>query len=763
MLQPYDYIIRASIYGSYTSSDIQAYQTYVSGGGKLLLASEYLRPSSVDALADAFGVHFAGISRGDNRVDRFNPHRVTAGVTPLRYIAGSGITNYTGPIEILGYLSDATYLDLNDNGVQDSREPVGAPVLAATEYGAGRIVFYGDLNSLEGVPQPLIDNIFRWLGDLCSGTDDTDGDGLLDVWELCGYDADGDDIPDVDLPAMGADPLHKDIFVEIDAMENWGACGDGWCQGHSHRPKPAAITLVVDAFDDAPVSNPDGSTGIHLHIDDGPDAPLTWGNAATWGALSAADSLPDQEWLQPTDTVWDWSAFDTFKQTYFAPERRPIFHYALFVSNLGGDIARCTPGISRNDPAAEATFREGASDFAVSLGCYPALWAYLSGDGVGNVLQQAGTLMHQLGHNLGLPHGGDDFADREPNHLSVMNTAFQMQGLIKQEEAGYFDYARFANIPSLDETNLDETVGLNAGADLDDYGTRYYCWIHDWVPVRGIRVNHANAPIDWNCWDGPSDTNVVADINGDGVFATLSSWNEWDHLAYSGGYIGDTGNTTLSLPAQPAEAMDENPYAVYANSARPYDVVLRTRIPDAHNVVLLTVGNQGERPATIQLTYEVPDGLLDLAALPDTLNLEPDTDASFPLTITAPIADLSELATAVFSATIQQSPRVVDRTALQIHSGIRAWYTMKPSPAVSLSTVTFTDLSFGPVVAWAWDFGDGSSSADQHPMHTYAQPGKYTIILTVTGVDGEHSFSRTYTVPEQVTTPHSIYLPLTLR
>jgi hypothetical protein len=41
---------------------------------------------------------------------------------------------------------------------------------------------------------------------------DADGDALPDVWEEEGVDGDGDGDIDLDLPAMGADPLHKDIF-----------------------------------------------------------------------------------------------------------------------------------------------------------------------------------------------------------------------------------------------------------------------------------------------------------------------------------------------------------------------------------------------------------------------------------------------------------------------------------------------------------------------------------------------------------------------
>lgn len=48
----------------------------------------------------------------------------------------------------------------------------------------------------------------------------------------------------------------------------------------------------------------------------------------------------------------------------------------------------------------------------------------------------------------------------------------------------------------------------------------------------------------------------------------------------------------------------------------------------------------------------------------------------------------------------------------------------------------FTDDSRGEVQSWSWDFGDGKTSADQHPAHTYEAPGTYTVTLTVTGPGG---------------------------
>ncbi|MEO0471822.1 MAG: PKD domain-containing protein [Bacteroidota bacterium] len=52
--------------------------------------------------------------------------------------------------------------------------------------------------------------------------------------------------------------------------------------------------------------------------------------------------------------------------------------------------------------------------------------------------------------------------------------------------------------------------------------------------------------------------------------------------------------------------------------------------------------------------------------------------------------------------------------------------------------VSFTDTSIPDttLVSWIWDFGDGSSSVVQNPQHVYANPGVYTVSLTITNVLG---------------------------
>jgi len=57
-------------------------------------------------------------------------------------------------------------------------------------------------------------------------------------------------------------------------------------------------------------------------------------------------------------------------------------------------------------------------------------------------------------------------------------------------------------------------------------------------------------------------------------------------------------------------------------------------------------------------------------------------------------------------------------------------------------TVLFTDASTGDPTAWAWAFGDGTTSTEQNPIYTYLAAGTYTVSLRVTNEDGSNSTTK---------------------
>jgi PKD repeat protein len=163
LLSGYDIVIRANEYGSYSTAEIDAYHQFVSNGGQLLLLSEYKRPGEKDTLAESFGIQFVGVSSGGNVIDRVVTHPITQNVIKVNYGVGSGLINTPDNSTLLGFLSYGTYLDLNDNDVKDIGEPVGAAALGTMQHGSGTIVFLGDTNALESVPQPITENIYNFF------------------------------------------------------------------------------------------------------------------------------------------------------------------------------------------------------------------------------------------------------------------------------------------------------------------------------------------------------------------------------------------------------------------------------------------------------------------------------------------------------------------------------------------------------------------------------------------------------------------------
>lgn len=302
------------------------------------------------------------------------------------------------------------------------------------------------------------------------GTDphnpDTDGDGLEDGEEVYGTPA------GLDLAALGANPLRKDIFIEADWTED---AYDG-LPHHSHRPSAAAVSRIVQAFADAPVANPyGGAPGISLHIDYGQGGAFTGGNL-----------VPDS----PLFYTFDWG-FNDVKSKHFDPRRKGYFHYALFAHRYNSPS-------NGSSGVAEIL----GDDFMVTL-----WWRYDDHIAVAN------TIMHELGHNLGLRHGGFENVNRKPNYNSVMNYNHQFPGIDTDCDGrgdGVLDYSRGTN-PNLNENNLDERAGI-CGVPID--------WNANGVLESSIARNINCPPGEWR----PCGTQSGCDDSGCGVLRDHDDW-----------------------------------------------------------------------------------------------------------------------------------------------------------------------------------------------------------------------------------------------
>jgi FG-GAP repeat len=300
---------------------------------------------------------------------------------------------------------------------------------------------------------------------------DSDGDGLLDDWETNGIqytDGNGDEQHFM-LP--GADPLHKDLYIEIDSMVGLGF-------------DPAARTAVIAAFANAPndlVDNPDGLDGITIHLQ------------------------VDEEGLGVIPFPNNWVEFDSVKSTHFGTPAEQ--GNSPLLAAKARAYRYCIFGLSHGDDLSSGLAELPGNDFMVTMGMWP-----IPG---GTVAQQAGTFMHELGHTLNLGHGGvsdigaADHDNRKPNYYSVMSYTWQFP-VASYAHFWRLDYSHVA-LGALDESGLIEGNGIDAGNS--DLATILTLYGGGGEPPQ-LRWDAADGtPIDWN-GNGETDPDPVeVDIN----------------------------------------------------------------------------------------------------------------------------------------------------------------------------------------------------------------------------------------------------------
>ncbi len=340
-----------------------------------------------------------------------------------------------------------------------------------------------------------------WESILCTNPQnpDSDGDEILDGWELLGQPFSDGTV--LDLPGMGAHPCRPDVFVEVD-----------WNPGTPSHP--AAIQQTINEY---------RRHGIAVHVDT--------------GQMGGGSQIPYPNFKDATQSRDDNSS----------PYRAWAFHYALSTEYCPDNKKSCG---SYADSGSNITIRRNFTNIG---------FAY--------------NFMHELGHSIGLGHGGAKGRGKQhraknyiwyeggwlnthykPNYFSIMNYAqsppmfWNGSNIVRQ--VAYSELA----LPDLDENRLDERSNSSFAQALATYPRAglpgqplivYYCKQHD-PPYRvyttgnqtimrynyKTKINeHGPFPsgVDWNC-NGKIESSVKADINDDGKYTTLRGRSDWPYL-----------------------------------------------------------------------------------------------------------------------------------------------------------------------------------------------------------------------------------------
>ena len=344
---------------------------------------------------------------------------------------------------------------------------------------------------------------------------DTDGDGLSDSVEINGYDADGDGRPEVDYKKMGANPYHKDVFVEMDYMPGELASEE-------------ELDRIVQSFADLNVTNPDGRAGVNLHLDAGSARSAKYN-------LGGGNQVPHQVL---TNNMKSSGELANIRARNFDSARyNSGFDYMIwgdyYVDNETGN--RISSGVGL----------VGSPGFMVTVG--KTHWEGANSD------IRVGTFIHELGHNLNLKHGGTDDFNGKPQYYSVMNYNYQLTGIPKADGTKYFGYLQ-QDMPTLNEWVLDERKGFGPQA-------RGYLY----RPNPEAVPRPADGPVDLN-GNGEIDHGIYAlDLNRDGMKGWLTAPSDLKKLSF-GAVFGRGADETIPEPK-----VEINP--ITADDAREMDLI----------------------------------------------------------------------------------------------------------------------------------------------------------------------------------------------
>ena len=315
---------------------------------------------------------------------------------------------------------------------------------------------------------------------------DTDGDGIPDANEMPGSTFVG-----LPLYDFGARVNTKDIFIYINYMIT---------DDRGIIPQKTALNKIVTAF---------SNKNIRLHFDIGNMFDQRPG-------IDPNDyDLSDTEHGVPyTNIISLVSDVRRYKNTYMPINKRQIFHYVLFGNRqIGG---------------AYGLAEINGNDILISLG------SIFNSSTSSNVIinYQAGVLMHEIGHNLGLRHGGNEDQNYKPNYYSVMNYLHTLNGLPPAGRPGD-RYHYQINHNSVTRSTLSN--GPYSSAFKIDYSDGTGLTLNESNLNENQGIGRGLGSIDWNTNGRTNDVNISYNINPDesSHIGIISDYNDWNNLYFT--------------------------------------------------------------------------------------------------------------------------------------------------------------------------------------------------------------------------------------
>ena len=388
--------------------------------------------------------------------------------------------------------------------------------------------------------------------DVAPGVVDSDLDGVPDTAKVSGGTYAG-----LDLYAMGARPGQRDVFIEINEMDQ----ANGSARDLGFVVRKEALQKVVDAF---------SPKGIKLHFDAGVRFNTAFSPADfNLGGSNAVGSIPFTKCTGlplislPAIPV-GCSNFFEHKNKNLDVRRRVMFSYMLFANSQE------TTGAAGSSGLAEVN----GNDAMITMGGFGFTTAAANGfTDVQNtqryINMQASTVMHEFGHNLGLRHGGFEDQNNKPNYISVMNymyTLLGIPGVQNNSTVGdrYIKYVSDLNY-ALDPTRtpigsctlsnsrctntfiIDYSDG--SSPDLDEKAL-----VGSNLMGRGIAA--VGAFINWSGTAIATSVAYAFDVNRDSLKAILKDNNDWLNikLPFSRNFSGYNTGASLDSRSPAADA-----------------------------------------------------------------------------------------------------------------------------------------------------------------------------------------------------------------